>query len=429
MHSSAESDVIGAFKRYGLVLIAIPAVVVAVIVGYIVHDVIVRDFGEVFAAGMKGTVAEAWEFDEFTVDTGSEPYRHFDQMVEERIQGNRLTATRVQSPDGTVIYSTTPAEVGTVIPLTDATSQAARRGKVTAVTVSEHELLSSGGSNLLVVGPIQLEGSPGIAGVVTALKPYSTVRPSIRASVFTVVFVVLVGAIVTYTFLRLLVARAERELLASRERVQNVNERLGRSLSDMERHFLGTLSALNAAVDAKDRYTARHSLHVADYACALGLRMGLGDEVKSLERAGLLHDIGKIGVPETVLQKPGDLSADEYAAVMEHSRIGATMIETVPFLRDIVPAVLGHHERWDGSGYPDGLAGEDIPPLARILSVVDAFDAMTTSRPYRSPVSITEAREELMRARGTQFDPDATDAFVALIDEGAILVRDVRFVG
>lgn len=427
VHSSADTDVIGAFKRYGLALIAIPAVVVAIVVGYVVHSVIIRDFGDVFAAGMKGTVSEAWDSDGFAVDTNNEAYRHFDQMIDERITGGRVTAVRVQLPDGTVVYSTNAEEVGTRIPLEGATLEATERGTVTAFTTSEHALLHEAETNLAVVGPIQFGDAGRIAGVFTALKPYAAVRPSIRASVLTVVFVVFLGAVVTYTFLRLLVARAEREVIASRDRVRHVNERLGSSLNEMERNFIGTLQALNAAVDAKDRYTARHSLHVADYACALGSRMGMDGEITSLERAGLLHDIGKIGVPETVLQKSTTLTAEEYRAVQEHSRIGATMIETVPFLRDIVPAVLSHHEWWDGSGYPEGLSGEAIPLFGRVLSVVDAFDAMTTTRPYRDAVSIPEARDELMRAKGTQFDPGAVDAFVALIDEGVIVVRDIRF--
>lgn len=426
VHSSAETDVIGAFKRYGLALIAIPAVVVAVVVGYVVHDVIVRDFGEVFAAGMSGTVSEAWNVDDFVVDTNSTEFRHFDEMIDARIAGGRVTAARVQLLDGTVIYSTAAEEIGAVVPLDDS-SRDATQGKVTAFTTANHGLLPQGeGANLLVIGPVQLGDAGKVVGVVTALKPYSTVRPSIRASVLTVVSVILLGALVTYTFLRLLVARAERELNASRERVQHVNERLGSSLNEMERHFLGTLKALNAAVDAKDRYTARHSLHVADYACALGLRLGMGDQTKAIERAGLLHDIGKIGVPEAVLQKTTGLTAEEYMAVQEHSRIGATMIETVPFLRDIVPAVQSHHEWWDGSGYPDGLAGEKIPRLGRVLSVVDAFDAMTTSRPYRDAIGIPEARDELIRCKGKQFDPEVVDVFVELIDERAIIVPEAR---
>lgn len=426
VQGTAETDVIGAFKRYGLALIAIPAVLVAIVVGYVVHDVIVRDFGEVFAAGMQGTVSEAWNADDFVVDTNSDQFRHFDEMIDERVAGGRVTAVRVQLLDGTVVYSTRDEELGTVVPLDD-TTRGATQGKVTAFTTASHSLLlEDGDSNLLVVGPVMFGDAGQIAGVFTALKPYSTVRPSIRVSVLTVVFVIFTGALVTYTFLRLLVARAERELNASRERVQHVNERLGSSLNEMERHFLGTLKALNAAVDAKDRYTARHSLHVADYACALGLRLGMGDQVKVIERAGLLHDIGKIGVPEAVLQKSTSLTAEEYLAVQEHSRIGATMIETVPFLRDIVPAVQSHHEWWDGSGYPDALAGEEIPRLGRVLSVVDAFDAMTTSRPYRDAISVSEAREEIIRFKGTQFDPEMVDAFVELIDERAIIVPEAR---
>jgi len=425
--ASTETDVIGAFKRYGFALVMLPAVLVATIVGGIVHQTILRDFGDVFASGMGGTVSEAFTPESFGLDTTSEEYRHFAQMVQQRIQTGRLTATRVQMLDGTVVYSTNAEEIGQVMPFTREAELAATKGEAASSVVDDHELLSQGaGRNLLITGPVKFGGEPGISGVVTALKPYGTVQPSIRASVLSVVAVVLIGAAVAYGFLYLLVARAQREIAASRERVDHLNKRLATSLTDMERHFIGTLQAFNAAVDAKDRYTARHSLNVADFACALGSRLGMNDEIRSIERAGLLHDVGKIGVAEAVLQKPGNLTAEEYQAVQDHSRIGATMIETVPFLRDIVPAVRAHHEWWDGTGYPDGIAGEAIPKLARVLSVADAFDAMTTTRPYRDAVSIEQAREELVRARGTQFDPLAVDAFVDLIDEGIIAVSDER---
>jgi putative nucleotidyltransferase with HDIG domain len=132
-----------------------------------------------------------------------------------------------------------------------------------------------------------------------------------------------------------------------------------------------------------------------------------------LERAALLHDIGKIGVPEALLLKPSALSPEDYERVKEHSEAGARILETVPFLADVVPIVRHHHERWDGSGYPAGLAGEDIPFLARVLAVADSFDAMVSERPYRGPLPRRLAIDEVVLCSGSQFDPAVVDAFVA----------------
>ncbi len=420
---SADADFIGMFKRYGLLMIAVPALVVAVVVGFVVFGVIVHDFGAVFAAGINGTISENYDAESFTYDPTSFEYSRLASAISKRVADGRLTALRVQDLDGTVIYSTDSDELGTVVPLDSRHAIAAEQAKVDSyVTASDPLLPVDGILCLVVVGPVEFSDSAVPQGVVTSFKPFSSVLPSIRGAVLAVTATVLLGALVAYGLLRLLVRRAERQLRENQERTEMISRRLGRSLNELDRTYLGTLQTLNAAVNAKDHYTALHSLHVADYACALGLRLEMDDDVTSLERAGLLHDIGKIGVAEAVLQKSGGLTEDEYSAVRGHSAIGATMIETVPFLAAIVPAVRHHHERWDGKGYPDGLSAEQTPVLARVLAVADAFDAMTSERPYRPSMSVAAAKAELMSCRGTQFDPHLTDVFIELIEEGIIVV-------
>jgi putative nucleotidyltransferase with HDIG domain len=242
----------------------------------------------------------------------------------------------------------------------------------------------------------------------------------------------LVGAIllfagVAYALLWNFAARATREVERHASVAQALQGRLSTSLQDAEMQAIGTLQALSAAVDAKDVYTAQHSLNVADYACAIAREMGREDLVVELERAGLLHDLGKIGVGEALLQKPSLLTDSELAVVAEHSRLGASIIQTIPFLSSIVPAITHHHERWDGNGYPDCLSAEDIPLAARILATADAFDAMTTSRSYRPAMPEEEARRELARCRGTQFDPATVDALLRALDSQRLRVREEAY--
>lgn len=234
---------------------------------------------------------------------------------------------------------------------------------------------------------------------------------------------VLFVPLLTYAMYGLYAQSHRERAIRDRAAVARLGGRLARSFEEMDEHRIGMLQALSAAVDTRDHYTAEHSLHVADYACAIAYRLGMKEDVPVIEQAGLLHDIGKIGISDTLLLKPGPLTDAEYAELKRHSSESANIIETVPFLSDVVPLVRHHHECWDGSGYPDGLSGELIPRASRVLAVADAFDAMTTDRPYRLALSIERAREILMEGRGVQWDPAAVDALLALVDDGLIVIR------
>jgi len=172
------------------------------------------------------------------------------------------------------------------------------------------------------------------------------------------------------------------------------------------------LQGLVLAIDRKDRYTKLHSEDVAAYALFLAGRLGLPDEMhESLRIAALLHDVGKIGIPDDILRKPGRLTPYEYEIVKQHVALGDLLVRGVPNVEQIRDGVRYHHERWDGQGYMVGLAGENIPLIARILSVADSFSAMTTNRPYRKALPAERALEELRSVAGTQLDGDLVDAF------------------
>jgi HD-GYP domain-containing protein (c-di-GMP phosphodiesterase class II) len=178
--------------------------------------------------------------------------------------------------------------------------------------------------------------------------------------------------------------------------------------------YKATIQTLAAAIDAKDPYTRGHSTRVMEYAVGAGAALALAPEqLETLEYAGILHDVGKIAIDSTILGKPEKLTDEEWHKVREHPRIGANIIREVPFLKDAAELVLCHHERYDGSGYPQGLKGEDIPLGARVLAVADSFDSMTTDRSYHKASSVEEALGELVNCSGTQFCPVAVEAFIS----------------
>jgi putative nucleotidyltransferase with HDIG domain len=186
----------------------------------------------------------------------------------------------------------------------------------------------------------------------------------------------------------------------------------------LEATYDQTLAALMSALDARDRETEGHSLRVSHITAKLGKLLNFSHEqLKVLERGSLLHDIGKIGISDTILHKPGPLSEEEWVLMRRHPDIGARIVSGIPFLQDTIPLIRHHQERWNGTGYPDGLSGTEIPILARMFSIVDAFDALTSNRPYRQKISTQEAVAYLHEQSGILFDPQIVELFEQLITE------------
>ena len=186
----------------------------------------------------------------------------------------------------------------------------------------------------------------------------------------------------------------------------------------LRRSYKATVRALSNAVEARDAYTGKHAERVAAYGLCIARAVGMdvADEPQ-LEFGFLLNDIGKVAVPDAVLFKPESLNAEEFGMVTHHPEIGSEILRHVEFLEEATLIVRHHHERWDGRGYPDGLQGEQIPLAARVFAVADALDALTTDRPHRDAVAWDQARTEIRRVSGTQFDPAVVEAYERLSDE------------
>ncbi len=217
-------------------------------------------------------------------------------------------------------------------------------------------------------------------------------------------------------------SRLERELENYRKHLEEMvdqrTKQLQAAMKRIEQTYDDTLEALGSALDKRDNETAGHSRRVTQYSLEIARLMGLGEEqLKQIARGAYLHDIGKIGTPDAILLKPGKLTPEEKAIMEEHAREGYDLVGRIPFLAASAEIVLTHQERYDGTGYPQGLLGDEIPLGARIFSVADTLDAMTSDRPYRRALPYSVAREEILRESGKQFDPEVVQAFLSIPEE------------
>ncbi len=252
--------------------------------------------------------------------------------------------------------------------------------------------------------PVQVEGNPKPIAAFEILYDLTHLHQQLQHISRTVWTAVPLGFFVLYGSVFVLVRRASQRLLKQQ--------------ADLIAAHLGTYQSLASAIDAKDAYTGDHSANAADLAARVGRALRLpADVVEDVRIAARLHDLGKIGVPDAILTKPGPLNPDELVIMRKHAERGFEILQKAPLSDGVKLGVRHSHERWDGKGYPAGLAGEAIPLIARVVAVVDAYGAMTSDRPYRKALPVKEALERLERDAGSHFDPRFARVFIQLMRE------------
>ena len=211
------------------------------------------------------------------------------------------------------------------------------------------------------------------------------------------------------------------------QEIKRINDELEETNEKLEQAYLESVQTLRYTVEAKDTYTRGHSDRVSEFSVLIGKKLGLPEEqLKILRIGGLFHDIGKIGIPDSILQKETKLTDDEYSEIKNHPSIGAHILGAASIFKDIIPIVKHHHERYDGKGYPSGLAGENIPYLARITAVADTFDAMTSKRSYRDALDLQYVKDEFERCKGTQFDPQIAEVFINILNNDFEKIKEIQ---
>ena len=215
--------------------------------------------------------------------------------------------------------------------------------------------------------------------------------------------------------------------IAQMNQIKKINEELSDTYEKLEQAYLESIQTLRYTVEAKDTYTRGHSDRVSELSVLIGKHLRLPEaDLDTLRVGGLFHDIGKIGVPDSIIQKDSRLTEDEYSQIKQHPNIGIHILSHAKIFQNILPIVEHHHERYDGNGYPRKLAGENIPYLARITSIADSFDAMSSRRSYRESLPLDIIKEEFRKNRGTQFDPNLTDIFLDILENHYDEIKEIQ---
>jgi putative nucleotidyltransferase with HDIG domain len=348
---------------------------------------------------------------------------HLPAQIKEQLRRQPdLISVKVWRPDGVLVWTNrAPKRIGHRFPIGGELGETIGDNKAHASigTLDEEENRAEqeavrGRRAFEVYAPLESNDGKRAIGAYEIYASPKRVEAFIASRKRLIWFAILGVFLTLYGALALLVRSASSTLHRQSKTLQERSRELMESYRRLEESSLEAIESLNATVDAKDPYTAGHSARVQRIALAVAEELGLpAQRLDAVRFGGLFHDIGKIAVPDSLLTKPGALSDDEFAIVQRHPADGAEIVSHFSRLREAVPLIRHHHERWDGKGYPDRLAGDEIPPEACVVGLADAWDAMTTDRPYRGALSVEQAAAEVRKCRGTQFSPVVVDAFFA----------------
>lgn len=376
------------------------AVLLSAITVQAIQAFAVKDEAQVAAELVLRSFAPQLRPEDFDGALPAERRALFDALFRAHGISDKILRVRLWRADGRLLYSNAPESEGLRTVTADLTTPAGYRRFVQARQGVEEDLPGVG--RFFV--PVKVAEDPHTLGAFEIFYDLALLRQRLATTRRAIWTAVPLGLFVLYASVFVLVRRTSRQLLKQQ--------------ADLIAALLGTYHALASAIDTKDSYTGDHSTKVADLAVEVGRALRLPAEMIDEIRMGArLHDLGKIGVPDAILMKPGPLSPDEQAVMRRHAEAGFSILQQAPLSDYVRQAVRHTHERWDGRGYPDGLRGDAIPLLARIIGVADAYEAMTSDRPYRRGMSSQTAIRRLRADAGSHFDPVIVDVFITLLEQ------------
>lgn len=348
---------------------------------------------------------------DYNATLSKEKFNVLDMKLQHFTESENILGIKIWNPSNSVIYS----KNNTVIETKDNN----KTNLDEAFKNKQNYLISKdlvSGKTIKVIKiylPIQINNS--IVGVCEIINPYDEIDMHMKSVIRIISIIVFSGLLILYLLLIKIMYNSSMKMLKQNEALIYKSNNLKEAYSKLNLSYKSTVLSLSKAIDARDTYTAGHSERVTKISLKIGQALNLSsDELNILEIAALFHDVGKIGIPDKVLNKPGKLTNEEFNQIKEHPSIGVDILKTIEFLDKTFPIILHHHEKYNGSGYPSGISGETIPLESRIICVADSYDAMTSDRPYRKGLPPTVAVDELIKFKGIQFDSIIVEAFLKI---------------
>lgn len=320
---------------------------------------------------------------------------------------------RIWSNAGSLVYSLDRESLGQLIMEDSHLNEIKSKGsdyELTSANEEENMMLKAFGKEFIEIY-LPIDRKNISKGIFEVYRTFDDSRNSINASIRNLSLILSIGLLLLYLLLARVIYTSSKKLLHQTELISDSYDKINRLFKSM-------VKAITKAIDARDKFTSGHSQRVAELTVGFAKYLELeAIIINRLEIASLLHDIGKLGVPETIINKMGKLTDEEFEVMKQHPYIGEKIIEDIEELEEILEVIMHHHEKYSGGGYPSNLKGEEIPYLARIITITDAYDAMISNRPYRKGLSKETAKEEIYKYSGIQFDPELATRFIDYINQ------------
>ncbi|WP_161496713.1 HD-GYP domain-containing protein [Clostridium thermosuccinogenes] len=403
------------FTIYSLIAFVITGVVLSFFISNHIKNDQLENTREITRLTLNALLKKELAPDDFSSTLSKEKLDTLQIKFNQVIEATDIIMIKIWDKNGNILYSSNSSLTSQNFAIDKELKEALCNKSIIKISELDNQLntnaLNSFNKVVKIYEPIEFSGS--VTGVFEVYIPYDRIQHHVKVLNRTVAIIMSLGLLILYLLLLRIIYNSSKTLISQNQSLLDQKFKLEESYRKLNSTYKSTVKTLANAIDVRDPYTAGHSERVAKISLEVGKMLGLGSsQLELLELAALFHDVGKLGIPDEILKKPGKLTDYEFEIIKAHPQTGVNILENIDFLKQTLPIILHHHEKFSGGGYPSGIKGDEIPIESRIIAVADTYDAMTSDRPYRKGLPHDDAIYEIVRMKGTQFDSKIVDAFL-----------------